>query len=92
MTADNKSDSIQKVIAKLSFEKAFAELKSATERLETEEIDLESTLKEYSRASALARHCANLLDEAEGRVKVLIESEGVMQLVNMDTDDIESAD
>ncbi len=92
MTADIKSESIPKAIAKMSFEKAFTELKSATDRLEAEEIDLESTLKEYSRASALARHCANLLDEAEGRVKVLIESEGVMQLVNMDTDENESAD
>lgn len=75
---------IPKDIQKMSFEKAYAALKAATERLEEEEIDLETTLKEYSRASALARHCANLLDDAEKRVQVLIESEGVIQLAPLD--------
>jgi len=92
MTADNISESIPKDIEKMSFEKAFNELKDATSRLEGEEVDLESTLKEYTRASALARHCANLLDNAEERVKMLIESEGVMQVVNMDTEVMDSAD
>jgi exodeoxyribonuclease VII small subunit len=89
MSADNKSESIPKDIAKMSFEKAFAELKKSTDRLEAEEVDLEATLKEYARASALARHCASLLDEAEERVKVLIESEGVMELEDIDTDEME---
>jgi len=75
---------IPKDIQKMSFEKAYAALKASTDRLEAEEIDLETTLKEYSRASALARQCANLLDDAEKRVQVLIESEGVIQPAPLD--------
>jgi exodeoxyribonuclease VII small subunit len=79
-------EAIPKDIQKMSFEKAYAALKAATDRLEAEEVDLETTLKEYARASALARHCANLLDDAEKRVQVLIESEGVIQLTPLDTE------
>ncbi len=85
MTADVKKEKIPKDIARMSFEEAYSALKEATERLEAEEVDLEETLREYTRASALARHCANLLDDAEDRVRVLIESEGVIQLAGLDT-------
>jgi exodeoxyribonuclease VII small subunit len=74
-------------IKKLSFEEAYQALKEATDLLETEEASLEASLKEYSRASLLARHCANLLDKAENRIKVLIESEGVMQLTSLEFDE-----
>ena len=87
MNDTNKGmENIPKDIAKMSFEKAYASLKEATERLEAEEVDLETTLKEYARASALARHCANLLDEAEERIRVLIESEGIIQVEELDTE------
>ena len=84
MTDKIKEEKIPKDIAKMSFEEAYSALKEATERLEAEEVDLEETLREYTRASALARHCANLLDDAEDRVRVLIESEGVIQLTGLD--------
>jgi len=89
MPKKNDNVAIPKDIEKMSFEDAFTALKNATDRLEGEEVDLESTLKEYTRASALARHCANLLDTAEERVKVLIESEGVMQLEALDAEETE---
>ncbi len=76
-------------IGKMSFEEAFSALKAATDRLEAEEVDLESTLVEYARASALALHCANLLDDAEKRIRVLIESEGVIELTDLDTEEVE---
>jgi exodeoxyribonuclease VII small subunit len=74
-------------IAAMPFEEAYAELKSATERLEAEEVDLETTLSEYARASALTRHCAQLLDKAEERIRVLTESEGVIQLEELDSEE-----
>lgn len=74
-------------IKKMSFEEAYAQLRAATERLEGDEIDLETTLQEYARASALARHCAKLLDAAEERIKVLTENDGVVLLTPMDIDD-----
>lgn len=79
------AESIPKDIEKMTFEEAHTALKAATDRLEAEEVDLEATLKEYARASALARHCTDLLEDAEERIRVLTESEGVMQLGGLDS-------
>jgi exodeoxyribonuclease VII small subunit len=87
MSKKKGPEPIPEDIAAMSFEEAYAALKSATDRLEAEEIDLEATLAEYSRASALARHCANLLAEAEKRIRVLTESEGVIRLASLDTEE-----
>lgn len=87
MAKEKEPEPIPDDIAKMSFEEAYSALKSATDRLEGEEIDLEATLAEYARASALARHCANLLTKAEERIRVLTESEGVIRLTSLDTDE-----
>ena len=79
-----ESESIPDDIKKMTFEEAYTALKEATDRLEAEEVDLETTLLEYARASALARHCAVLLEDAEDRIRVLIESEGVIKLADFD--------
>jgi len=76
-------------IKKMSFEDAYNALKESTDRLESEEVDLEATLIEYTRASALARRCTELLEDAEKRVKVLVESEGIISLSDMGGDDPE---
>ncbi len=87
MSKSKKARDIPDDIKKMSFEEAYQALREATDFLEVEEVDLEKSLLEYSRASVLARHCANLLDEAEDRVRILVESEGVMELTRLDTED-----
>jgi exodeoxyribonuclease VII small subunit len=87
MCANKKVPEIPDDIRKLTFEEAYAALKEATDFLEGEEVNLEESLKVYSRASLLAKHCANLLGKAEDRIKVLIESEGVMQLTGLESDE-----
>ncbi|HDS30104.1 MAG TPA: exodeoxyribonuclease VII small subunit [Firmicutes bacterium] len=89
MKKQKKLDSIPDDISAMSFEEAYAELKAATERLEAEEIDLETTIREYARASALTKHCAMLLDKAEEQVRVLTESEGVIHLESLDPEEVE---
>lgn len=85
MRKNKNTPEIPDDIKKLTFEEAYQALKEATDFLEAEEVNLEESLKEYLRASLLARHCAALLDEAEGRIKVLTESEGVMQLTDLES-------
>ena len=79
MRSENRGKSVPRDIEKMTFEEAYAELKAATERLESSEIDLETTLKEYERACALAKHCISLLDEAEERIRVLTERDGIIE-------------
>ena len=83
MNPKKSADETALDISKMSFEEAYTALKAATERLEGEEIDLESTLAAYARASALAKHCVALLDTAEEKIRVLTEADGTIQTTPM---------
>jgi exodeoxyribonuclease VII small subunit len=63
-------------IAALSFDDAFAELRTAVAELEAGGLSLEETIARTERAVALQRHCERLLGEAELRVKQLINRPG----------------
>jgi exodeoxyribonuclease VII small subunit len=63
-------------IAALSFDDAFAELRTAVAELEAGGLSLEETIARTERAVALQRHCERLLGEAELRVKQLVSRPG----------------
>lgn len=64
-------------IESLSFEEAMAELESLVQRLERGQLDLEASIAAYERGTALRRHCAKKLEEAELRVeKLSLDSDG----------------
>jgi exodeoxyribonuclease VII small subunit len=56
-------------VDQLSYEQAFHELEGIIDALESNDQTLESTLALFERGQALARHCANLLDQAELKVQ-----------------------
>lgn len=58
-------------IEKMGYEQALAELDEIVAALEGGETPLENAIKLYERGQALARHCAELLDQAELRLQVL---------------------
>ena len=53
----------------LSYEQAFAELEEIVYGLETNQKTLEEAIQLFERGQALAKHCSNLLDQAELRVR-----------------------
>jgi exodeoxyribonuclease VII small subunit len=61
----------------LNYEEALQELEELLERLETSEAELEHTLLYFERGQALAGHCLSLLDEAELKVKKIVEDQEV---------------
>ena len=63
-------------IAALSFDDAFAELRTAVAELEAGGLSLEDTISRTVRAVALQRHCERLLGQAELRVKQLVSRPG----------------
>jgi len=63
-------------IAALSFDDAFAELRTVVAELETGGLSLEDTIARTERAVALQRHCEKLLGEAELRVRQLVSRPG----------------
>lgn len=76
-----------KDVQALSFEEAFKELEALVEQMEAGNLPLEDTLRLFERGSLLSRHCQNLLDKAELRLKQLTEGpdgEAVFTPVNLD--------
>src|SRR5215212_7581464 len=63
-------------IAALSFDDAFAELRTAVAELEAGGLSLEEAIGRTERAVALQRHCERLLGEAELRVRQLVSRPG----------------
>jgi exodeoxyribonuclease VII small subunit len=56
-------------IAKLSFEKALAELEEIVARLESGKVDLEQSIAIYERGEALKAQCEKQLKDAEARIE-----------------------
>ncbi|NLY92024.1 MAG: exodeoxyribonuclease VII small subunit [Firmicutes bacterium] len=55
-----------------TFEEALARLEQIVSELENGELNLEESLKLFEEGIALARHCNAKLDEAQGKVELLI--------------------
>ncbi|MBI2757285.1 MAG: exodeoxyribonuclease VII small subunit [Chloroflexi bacterium] len=60
-----------KPINELTYEAAFAELETIVAALESEQKSLDESMSLYERGQALAKRCAELLDQAELKVKQL---------------------
>jgi exodeoxyribonuclease VII small subunit len=71
MAKDKDIEKLKKESDGMKFEEALSRLEEIVEKLESEEVDLEGSLKLYDEARLLGEHCGNLLDDAEGRVKAV---------------------
>jgi exodeoxyribonuclease VII small subunit len=68
----NKSPAVTSTpVDELTYEQAYAELEGIVTLLEQEQTDLEATIGWFERGQALAKHCQELLDKAELRVRTL---------------------
>ena len=67
---------VDPAVEALSFDDAFAELRTAVAELETGGLSLEDTIARTERAVALQRHCERLLGQAEVRVRQLVNRPG----------------
>lgn len=69
-----------KKVENLSYEEAFEELGTIVTDLEAEVNNLDAALKLFERGQELAKHCSELLNKAELKVKVLTEEGEVKDL------------
>ena len=72
----------------VDLEKSLAELESIVEQLESGELPLDKSLKEFERGVRLSRECQGALKDAEQRVQVLMGGE----LRDFASDDPEEAE
>lgn len=69
-----------------NFEQTIKTLEILVERMERGELSLEQSLQDFERGVELVRVCRQALDEAEQRVQILIEKEGVATLMDIESD------
>jgi len=60
-----------KPVDKLSYEQAMAEIEEIILKMEGDQLALEEALALFERGQALAKHCADLLSQAELKVRTL---------------------
>jgi exodeoxyribonuclease VII small subunit len=58
-------------VESLSYEQAMAEMEGIIQKMEGEQLTLEEALALFERGQALARRCADLLSQAELKVRQL---------------------
>lgn len=58
-------------IGKLSFEEAYKQLEGIVDRLENEQVSLEESLQLFELGQAVSKHCSQLLETAEQRLRTL---------------------
>lgn len=68
----------------LAFEDALAQLTKVVEQLEQGDLTLDQALALFETGVGLARHCRRLLDEAEGKMELLITQNDDVVLVPAD--------
>ncbi len=64
-----------KKLKAFNFEKSLAELETLVETMENGEISLEDSLKHFERGISLTRACQQALEEADQKVKILMEKD-----------------
>ncbi len=69
--AKPKTKSEQSSVETLSYEQALAELENIVASLEENKLPLDESMALFERGQALTRHCMELLDKAELRIKQL---------------------
>ena len=70
----------------IDFEKSMGDLESLVEAMESDELTLEESLKHFEQGIKQVRACQKALDEAEQKVKILMNDAKGKQLADFETD------
>ncbi len=70
-----KAADAKNVPDELTFEKALTRLEQIVARLDAGDLPLDEALKLFVEGSELGKFCSSVLDQAEGRLEMLIEGE-----------------
>jgi exodeoxyribonuclease VII small subunit len=70
------------------FEEHLTQLETVVERLEKGDLTLDESVRLFEEGMKLSQACKTELEQAEGRVQVLVEGKGgAMQVAEMDVDE-----
>jgi len=69
------------------FEKALEELEALVEQLESGDLSLDQSLKQFQRGIELTRHCQGILEQAQQTVEQLTDPDDESSAVGLDAGD-----
>ncbi|MBL7004664.1 MAG: exodeoxyribonuclease VII small subunit [Gammaproteobacteria bacterium] len=67
------------------FEKSLDELESIVNKMESGELALDESLKTFEKGIKIAHSCQSALDQANQKVEMLIEENGLQQTIPFDS-------
>ncbi|MGO1580044.1 MAG: exodeoxyribonuclease VII small subunit [Peptoniphilaceae bacterium] len=62
-----------------TYESSYAKLEKIVEDLQSDDISLEESINKYEEGLKLYKECSKILNEYEGKVKILMEEESKIQ-------------
>ncbi|OQX34526.1 MAG: exodeoxyribonuclease VII small subunit [Oceanospirillales bacterium LUC14_002_19_P2] len=65
--------------AGFAFEKSLSELETLVEKMESGDLTLEQSLAAFEQGIGLTRECQKALDDAEQKVRILVEKNGQLE-------------
>ncbi len=63
----------------IKFEDAMQELEAITAKLEKGDLSLDESVSNFEEGMKLAKKCNNILEEAEKKIKVLVQKDGKLE-------------
>ena len=63
----------------MKFEDAMQELEAITAKLEKGDLSLDESVSNFEEGMKLAKKCNNILEEAEKKIKVLVQKDGKLE-------------
>ena len=77
----------EKTTQEAGFEQALSDLENLVEQLESGELSLDQSLKQFKRGVELTRHCQGILEQAQQIVEQLIETSNESSAVPFESSD-----
>lgn len=63
----------------IKFEDAMQELEAITSKLEKGDLSLDESVSNFEEGMKLAKKCNNILEEAEKKIKILVQKDGKLE-------------
>lgn len=77
----------RKKASEFDFETAIENLETIVDDMEAGELSLEEAMAQFEQGVKLTRDCHKALQQAEQKVKILLEKQGELELVDFENDD-----
>lgn len=77
---------------RFDFETSIEQLETIVNEMETGELSLEAAMQQFEKGVQLTQQCHKTLEQAEQKVKILLEKQGKFTLTDFASEELDDAD